>query len=151
MLNEMLGVPKSFCKQIRYVMFCSHQNQIHILKYTFSNYFFHGPRMLIYEVNHLKISILYKPSQQELKNKTRQDASIKEKSDTLFHCKVKPNNLFVLNELKECIQNTFLHTLYRLRLLNKHSLVPCCATFSVLCSVSTKQYNIFGCYANIFL
>lgn len=70
------------------------------------------------------------------------------RSDTSFHCKVKPNNLFVLDEWKECIWNTFLYTLYRLRLLNKHSLVPCCATF--LYSVSTKQYNTFGCYASIF-
>lgn len=51
-------------------------------------------------------------------------------------------NLFVLNEWKECIWNTFLFTLYRLRLLNKHSLVPCCATF--LYSVSTKQYKVLA-------
>lgn len=31
------------------------------------------------------------------------DAVSRKKSDTLFHCKVKPNNLFVLNEWKECI------------------------------------------------
>lgn len=78
----------------------------------------------------MKSSIIYKPQYSTgTSGKIKLSKMSIPRSDTLFHCKVKPNNLFVLDECKECIWNTFLYTLYRLRLLNKHSLVPRCATF----------------------
>lgn len=106
--------------------------QIHILiiKYTFSSKLFSSTAYINMQTQVVKKSLYYQVQNGNLwKTKIKMLWVLRKEWLMVFHLKVKPNDLFVLNEWNSCTQDILLCTLYLLT-LGKSSIINAkCATF----------------------